>query len=336
MDKVITTDKKRTTLIILIGLAVCIIATLIISFAVAGGNDEKLQKQLDLGNKYLEEMDYEQALVAFEAALDINPMNADAYLGIVEVYIRTNEFEKALVIAKEGYEATGDERLKEKIDMIEKGDIFASNGWAMRQSCYDAEGKLLYYYQFTYNLKGQKDSVTRCDANGSEIEHLELDYDEEGRELVSYGTQDDDGMIRMIKYTFEYDNNTTRTIHHDGISDVVDWYEENEISEDGKVMHSVRYSADGIVQNSYDHEYDESGNMIKLFQYDAKGNLEIYYIFTYDNRGNNVLQQCYRADGELLHYTENIYDENGNVLEWRVYDGDGKLESVDSFETGKE
>lgn len=220
--------------------------------------------------------------------------------------------------------------------MIEKGDIFASNGWAMRQSCYDAEGKLLYYYQFTYNLKGQKDSVTRCDANGSEIEHLELDYDEEGRELVSYGTQDDDGMIRMIKYTFEYDNNTTRTIHHDGISDVVDWYEENEISEDGKVMHSVRYSADGIVQNSYDHEYDESGNMIKLFQYDAKGNLEIYYIFTYDNRGNNVLQQCYRADGELLHYTENIYDENGNVLEWRVYDGDGKLESVDSFETGKE
>ena len=64
--------------------------------------------------------------------------------------------------------------------------------------------------------------------------------------------------------------------------------------------------------------------------------LEIYYIFTYDNRGNNVLQQCYRADGELLHYTENIYDENGNVLEWRVYDGDGKLESVDSFETGKE
>ena len=336
MDKVITTDKKRTTLIILIGLAVCIIATLIISFAVAGGNDEKLQKQLDLGNKYLEEMDYEQALVAFEAALDINPMNADAYLGIVEVYIRTNEFEKALEIAKEGYEATGDERLKEKIDMIEKGDIFASNGWAMRQSCYDAEGKLLYYYQFTYNLKGQKDSVTRCDANGSEIEHLELDYDEEGRELVSYGTQDDDGMIRMIKYTFEYDNNTTRTIHHDGISDVVDWYEENEISADGKVMHSVRYSADGIVQNSYDHEYDESGNMIKLFQYDAKGNLEIYYIFTYDNRGNNVLQQCYRADGELLHYTENIYDENGNVLEWRVYDGDGKLESVDSFETGKE
>ena len=134
MNKVITTDKKRTTLIILTGLAVCIIAALIISFAVAGGNDEKLQKQLDLGNKYLEEMDYEQALVAFEAALDIDPMNADAYLGIVEVYIRTNEFEKALEIAKEGYEATGDERLKEKIDMIESGDVFASNGWAMRQS----------------------------------------------------------------------------------------------------------------------------------------------------------------------------------------------------------
>mgnify|MGYP004604942975 CR=1 FL=1 len=35
MNKVITTDKKRTTLIILIGLAVCIIAALIIKIATA-------------------------------------------------------------------------------------------------------------------------------------------------------------------------------------------------------------------------------------------------------------------------------------------------------------
>ncbi len=53
---------------------------------VLGGNGNKLQKQLDLGTKYLDDMDYEQALVAFEAALDIDPMNVDAYLGIVSTY----------------------------------------------------------------------------------------------------------------------------------------------------------------------------------------------------------------------------------------------------------
>jgi tetratricopeptide (TPR) repeat protein len=335
MNKVITTDKKRTTLIILTGLAVCIIAALIISFAVAGGNDEKLQKQLDLGNKYLEEMDYEQALVAFEAALDIDPMNADAYLGIVEVYIRTNEFEKALEIAKEGYEATGDERLKEKIDMIESGDVFASNGWVMRQSCYDADGKLLFYYQFTYNLKGQKASVTRCDANGVETQHLELTYDEEGRELVSCTGYADDG--ELIKYVYEYDgNDISRLTQYVGISDEVEQYYKYEKGENGKVSRSVCYSADDVMRYSINFEYDENGNCIKHIQYDENGNMEVYYIFTYDNRGNNVLQQCYRADGELLHYTENIYDEKGNDVEWRVYDGNGNLKSVDSFETGDE
>lgn len=266
MNKVITTDKKRTTLIILTGLAVCIIAALIISFAVAGGNDEKLQKQLDLGNKYLEEMDYEQALVAFEAVLDIDPMNADAYLGIVEVYIRTNEFEKALEIAKEGYEATGDERLKEKIDMIESGDVFASNGWAMRQSCYDADGKLLFYYQFTYNLKGQKASVTRCDANGVETQHLELTYDEEGRELVSCTGYADDG--ELIKYVYEYDgNDISRLTQYVGIGDEVEQYYKYEKGENGKVSRSVCYSADGVMRYSINFEYDENGNCIKHIQY---------------------------------------------------------------------
>lgn len=335
MNKVITTDKKRTTLIILIGLAVCIIAALIISFAVAGGNDEKLQKQLDLGNKYLEEMDYEQALVAFEAALDIDPMNADAYLGIVEVYIRTNEFEKALEIAKEGYEATGDERLKEKIDMIESGDIFASNGWAMRQSCYDADGKLLYYHQFTYNLKGQRASVARYDANGAETQYLELTYDEEGKEIVSYAYYAEDG--GLIKRTYEYDgNNISRLTEYRDISDEVKYYYEYENDENGKVSRSICYNADGAVCNSSNFEYDENGNCIKEIQYDGNGNMELYYVSTYDNRGNNVLQQCYRADGELLHYTENIYDEKGNYIEWRSYDGNGNLKRVELFETRKE
>ncbi len=34
---------------------------------------EKLQKQLDLGQKYLEEMNYEEVVVAFEAAIEIDP-----------------------------------------------------------------------------------------------------------------------------------------------------------------------------------------------------------------------------------------------------------------------
>lgn len=57
-------------------------------------------------------MDYERALAAFDTVLSIEPQNADAYLGIAEVYMRANENESALEYAREGYEVTGDERLK--------------------------------------------------------------------------------------------------------------------------------------------------------------------------------------------------------------------------------
>ncbi len=50
-----------------------------------------------------------------------------AYLGLVEVYIRTGDFDTALEYARKGCEMTGDERLKEKIAMIVSGNITASN-----------------------------------------------------------------------------------------------------------------------------------------------------------------------------------------------------------------
>ena len=81
--------KRKRILIIVLTIGVFLFAGLLMRSIVLGGNGNKLQKQLDLGTKYLDDMDYEQALVAFEAALDIDPMNVDAYLGIVEVHIRT-------------------------------------------------------------------------------------------------------------------------------------------------------------------------------------------------------------------------------------------------------
>lgn len=118
--------------------------------------EKELQEQFDLGAKYLEKMDYDQALVVFNTVREMEFKNADVYLGIVEVYIRTNEFETALEYASEGYEVTGDERLKEKIDMIESGDIFASNGWCMKMTGYDGNGNLVFWHEYTYTYRDER------------------------------------------------------------------------------------------------------------------------------------------------------------------------------------
>ena len=144
------------------GLVIGIAAVLVVLLGVLagvflyGGAGRNLAKQLDLGNRYLEEMDYEQAVIAFTKALEIDPMSVDAHLGLVEAYIRQGDFETALEAAEKGYDLTGDQRLKEKIDMIESGEIFDSLGRVMKRTGYDESGNVIWWHIFTYNLKGKE------------------------------------------------------------------------------------------------------------------------------------------------------------------------------------
>lgn len=90
----------------------------------------KLKKQLDLGQKYLSEMDYEEAVVAFNRAIEIDPRSADAYFGLADAYLGLGDDESALAELEAGYEVTGDERLKERIDemrQIQEEDIDYEN-----------------------------------------------------------------------------------------------------------------------------------------------------------------------------------------------------------------
>lgn len=109
------------------------------------------QEHYDLGMQYLTESNYKEAILAFTAAIKIDPRQVEAYVGradaymglyqsggednlqlaqldyeealrlddqLVEVYLRLaglyiqqGETEKALALLQQGYEATGDERL---------------------------------------------------------------------------------------------------------------------------------------------------------------------------------------------------------------------------------
>lgn len=79
----------------------------------------RLAEQLDLGNRYLEEMDYEQAVVVFTKAIEIDPMSVDAYIGVAEAYVGLGEPEKAKEVLEQGMEKISDVRLEEKWKEIE-------------------------------------------------------------------------------------------------------------------------------------------------------------------------------------------------------------------------
>lgn len=323
-------SQRKKRFLTIVGGTIVLLLAVIIGISTFGGRERKLQEQLDLGTRYLEEMNYEEAVVAFNAALKIEPKSVDAYLGIVEVYIRTNEFDLALETAKEGYEVTGDERLKEKIDMIESGGIFASNGWMMKSSHYDGAGNLIFWHEYTYNLKGQLASVANYNAQGVQQQYLELTYDEQGRSLVTYsGYSVEDGTL--YKKSLEYSGDNCRETYYNE-SGEANGYADVEADSDGKPLKCTSYNVDGRLSGIDVYEYNELGDPIKWEHYDADNRLYRYEIFTYDGDGNCLQLQYYDADGTLLCYSEWTYDDEGNCTGYRDYDGDGNLSYEEKYQ----
>ncbi len=93
-----------------------------IGLAYAGGNtDSRLERELSLGDRYLEDMDYEQAVAAYEDALAIDDKCVEAYLGLAETYVKMGDIDKAIDILLRGIEKTGSQELMDRLSELRDG-----------------------------------------------------------------------------------------------------------------------------------------------------------------------------------------------------------------------
>lgn len=76
------------------------------------------EKQLALGYKYLEEGNYEEAILAFNKAIEIAPKKYEAYLALSDTYVAMGDFESAKKILEQGIEATGSKKLKDALSNL--------------------------------------------------------------------------------------------------------------------------------------------------------------------------------------------------------------------------
>ena len=56
----------------------------------------QLQQHLELGEKYLRELDYNAAVLEFTSAIEVDPRSEDAYLGRGEAYLGLSDFDSAV------------------------------------------------------------------------------------------------------------------------------------------------------------------------------------------------------------------------------------------------
>ena len=73
-----------------------------------GQSGEAWQEQYDLGVRYLSEGNYEEAVVAFTAAIEIDPKRPEAYIGRGDAYALSGDTEDNLSAAQADYEAAID------------------------------------------------------------------------------------------------------------------------------------------------------------------------------------------------------------------------------------
>lgn len=138
---------------------ILIALTCLIVLAGCASGTPTWQDQYDLGIRYLQEGNYEEAIIAFTAAIEIDPKNVDAYLGRAEAYMNSDDVngfvnaladystvieiddncEEAYVGMANAYMKQGDyEKAKEALDQVSnesiKSDLLAEIEKSMAES----------------------------------------------------------------------------------------------------------------------------------------------------------------------------------------------------------
>ena len=113
--------KKRKIIYITIAAVIIIAAALAIIFMPKAA-PQTVTEMLSTAQKYLVEMDYERAIAEFNKVIELDPMNADAYLGLAEAYEKSGDIDKAIETLEKGFGLTGDERLQARLALLNGGN----------------------------------------------------------------------------------------------------------------------------------------------------------------------------------------------------------------------
>ena len=88
------------------------------------------QEQYDLGVRYLSEGNYQDAIIAFTAAIEIDPRQADAYIGLADTYEAQGDVERARHVLEDALAAVADpEAIQNRlVEMGESANLESTPG----------------------------------------------------------------------------------------------------------------------------------------------------------------------------------------------------------------
>ena len=269
-------QKKSKIIIISVVSAILLIVGIFTAIALTGkGSDtEKVAtEKLSLGQKFLLGLEYDKAVAEFQAVIDIEPKNADAYIGLADAYIGMGDEEKAIETLEKGLSETGDETIRAKLDEMKTPEETTAEVTTTPPETTTEE-----------TTTTPEVTTTVSTTTAPKVARTEREYFDDGSYLI-----------------YEYDSNGNRikTSYYD-TNGTLDSYLIYEYDSDGNLIKESCYNSDGTLDYYWICEYDSNGNEIKLSRYNSDGTLDCYYTYEYDLNGNRIKESWYNADGTLI------------------------------------
>lgn len=141
--------KKSIAVIAAAVAAVVVVAFCAVAISVFGRTDEeRLQRELELGARYLSELDYDRAVVAYSAAIEIEPQNMEATCGLARAYAGLGDYAQAESVLLSLIDTLEEDEYKKKQEELYAtlADIYMESGdtdsaWAAIQRGTDRAGQ---------------------------------------------------------------------------------------------------------------------------------------------------------------------------------------------------
>lgn len=314
-------NRRKSLLIVLSVIAVLLIFLGVIIIVGSKSSFNKFQEQLDLGNRYLSEMNYEQAIAAFEAAIEIDPKNVEAYKGLIEAYLGQgnpdgirNAYEMASAnLDKDSLSVIRDEASSGMMiiisDTLEKGDKDASRQMA--------------YLLASIDSKSAERAILMV-ADYDEEESIEISdqaMDNEGINLLSEGHFDE--AISYFENAIISDPSNTSlycacAAAYLANNDSIGALEVLEKGRDSGADVDVINAKEEYIRNNTTI-VSSYGNLKEWIPYDSY-QMTGWSEEIFDDNGNSVSYE-YHCDGDYSDYKE--YDDNGKMTYYSHEYSDG-------------
>lgn len=172
---------------------------MVLTLAACGQSGTTWQEQYDLGIRYLKEGNYQEAILAFTAAIEIDANRTEAYLGRAKAYVSSGNTEENRSNAKADYETVieldAEGNCISKMIYYTDGSVNIYNYYE-----YDDHGNILRYT--SYKPDGTC-HIYEYQSNGNLLSHR-TDYPDGRSGIAEFNTE---GI--MIRHTLYHADGTT-------------------------------------------------------------------------------------------------------------------------------